>query len=209
MEKTKNKERKLSFNKVLISERIVTKNIKKLWEKSHSSFVINNWYNDAANYCEEIANKYQVDYAITCGIISALSPLKEWEHNKMLLEQNIKLLKNRKRPRGHTFGQISKVKAIYNLSGNDYTLEHIDNILGGKKTIDFFRCIYYKGDYDYPVIDRHMIFILTGTKMENSLKPYQYIYLQKCLIKFSKKVKVKPSLVQATLWVKYKRIKNE
>lgn len=208
MEKTKKKERKLLFNRILISERIVIKNIKKLWEKSHSSFIIENWYEEAGKYCEKIANQYNVDYAIVCAIISALSPLKEWEHNKMLLEQNIKLLKNRKRPRGHTFRQISKVKAIYNLSGNDYTLEHIDNILGGKKTIDFFRCIYYKGDYDYPVIDRHMISILIGTKIDIGLKPYQYVYLQKCLIKFSNKIKLNPVKVQSILWVKYKSMVN-
>ena len=41
------------------------------------------WYAEANSFCASLSSDYDLPITTTCGIVSALSPLKTWEQNKV------------------------------------------------------------------------------------------------------------------------------
>lgn len=117
------------------------------------------WYKKANNYCVYISKQFKVDLPIVVGILSALSPLKEWGLNKRLLQFYLQGQRN-----VHTKSQVFKCDLI--LQGKD-----IETCLGGMKTINFYRNILDPTDNEPVTIDRHILKLYPEIK---SLTPKRY-----------------------------------
>jgi hypothetical protein len=87
MNKTKTTKKKLSE----ISNRSIKLNLMKWIESANEEQVANgkNWYNDAKQFCESIAKKYNLDCYTVATVVSCLSPNNKWERNKVDAEATI------------------------------------------------------------------------------------------------------------------------
>lgn len=189
---------------------VVKDNIAEIWDQ-HTSSDYNQgkqWYREANQFCSELAEKFQTTPVKTAGVLSALSPLKEWGLNKRITEDFFEVaqtapLSGWKRA-SHYFTQKRKAQLIF-MASNPTTAQ-IDGVLGGLKTINFFNCINNPSSSDHVCIDRHMIRV-AGVD-NRSLTEKQYLFLQKEYLNFANKVGMIPCHAQAILWVAYKRVKN-
>jgi hypothetical protein len=84
---TKIQKKKLSD----ISNRSIKLNLMKWIESANDEQVKNgkNWYNDAKQFCESIAKKYNLDSYTVATVVSCLSPNNKWERNKIDAEATI------------------------------------------------------------------------------------------------------------------------
>lgn len=161
-----------------------------------------NWYPDAHQFCKALANMHKTSVMKVAGIVSAFSPLKSWNINKILAKD---FLINKGIWSMHTELQTQKAINIYNNEDDDRLC--IEQQLGGLKTINFFNNIYCPSDENYVTIDRHHLYICTGVDVQSCTKK-QYEFIKHHTIEYSKSVNMTPCSLQATLWVTWKRIKK-
>ena len=188
----------------------VNKNIEQVWEQ-YTSEDFNNgkmWYREANQFSLEVAEKFQVTPVVSAGVLSALSPLKEWELNKRITENFFTLMHkdavNGWKRVGHWLTQKKKAWDIYT---QNPIPEQVSKILGGLKTVNFFGCINNPSDTESLCVDRHMIKIATQSDNAKITKK-QYLFLKQEYLNFANRVDMIPSHAQAILWVTHKRIKN-
>lgn len=160
------------------------------------------WYASANSFSHHLSVKYGISQMKASGIISAFSPLKEWNLNKRMAEEFIESKGTFYR---HTELQAGKALLIYN-GKEDKQL--IESSLGGQKTINFFNNIYNPSDENYVTVDRHHLYICLRADVQSCTQK-QYSLIKENTIKFSKSVNLKPCDVQAMLWVTWKRLKKE
>lgn len=164
------------------------------------------WYNNANKYCSDLSIKYNVNIRQVAAIMSALSPMKEWEVNKRQTEQ---FLVERK---CGTFGrQIEKGLTILDTVIDDLSVDKADKlimqILNGRKTQSFYHNIVYPDSSFYVTVDRHMMklfpdhwtWIMTDRK---------YRIVEEVIQQVSSDQSYIPCKLQAILWLKLKEIKG-
>lgn len=159
------------------------------------------WYESAHSFSIYLSKKYSVTETQSAGIIAAFSPMKEWELNKRMCETFIESNGNISQ---HTGTQTEKAKQIL---FNHFTPEEIDYCLGGMKTINFFRNIHNPDDRNFITIDRHHLNVCYGENIERCTDK-QYLFLKENTLIFANKLNLIPNQLQASLWVCWKRIKN-
>jgi len=160
------------------------------------------WYRIANLFSLALSDKYNVCEMKVAGVIAALSPQKEWVHNKALAEE---FVRTDGRTSRHTSMQTRKAR---NILKNGSDRKDIDNFLGGLKTTNFFNNIYNPDSRDHVTVDRHHIYLSIGWDAQ-SCTPKQYEFIKENTIIFANELDVIPSELQSTLWLCWKRIKKD
>ena len=207
----------------------IKNNIMKVYNVSLESEK-NDWYKEANvfgsqvseflfNYTGREVSKRQV-----LGIVSALSPLKEWSKNKDLAVDLIM-----SGDCGHMKLNKQKALDILNLqyTGNGHPMDsqrdevfkeenvyyddEILKILNGDKTKRFYLNMVYPSGGGVTV-DRHAIAIAIGrtaTDKEQSISSAVYTFLEDCYIMTSETLGLTPLHLQSITWQAWKRIKKQ
>lgn len=153
------------------------------------------WYGKAAERCLEISLKTNTPIHKTMGVVAALSPKMSWENN---LKQAEILCQTR------DCSALSRSKAyaceILDCDGDFISIIHL---LKGRKTGAFFCNIM--GDIGYKVVtlDSHMGEICGVPNWT----PRRYEYWEDRICWMARELNIKPSAVQATLWLHHKNQK--
>lgn len=151
------------------------------------------WYKEAHDYCVALSKEFGIDLRIVIGIMAALSPRREWTLNKRQTRFYLEGKRNL-----HTRIQMSKCNRIY--AGSD-----IELVLGGLKTINFYRNILNPKDFDPCTIDLWMLRLYPSVI---SLTPKKYESIKK---DFNEVAKLKGTItnrVQATCWISMRNAKH-
>ena len=184
----------------------IKNNILKVYKVSVNSEQ-NDWYREAHQFGVEVSSflksfkNYDVTVNQVLGIVSALSPLKEWEKNKEIAVDFILT-----GDCGHMGANKRKARAILDCNGSD---DKILEILSGPKTSRFYMNMMYP-DRTGVTVDRHAIAIAIGrtaTNKEQSLTPKAYTFIEKCYIMTAETLGLDPLHLQSITWQAWKRIK--
>jgi hypothetical protein len=189
----------------------IKNNIMKVYNVSLESEK-NDWYQEANVFGSQVSeflsgfSRLDVSKRQVLGIVSALSPLKEWSKNKELAVDLIM-----SGDCGHM--QRNKQKALDILALKDDTGVNIDqqilDILNGDKTKNFYLNMVYPNGGGVTV-DRHAIAIAIGrtaTDKEQSISSAVYTFIEECYIMTSKTLGLTPLHLQSITWQAWKRIK--
>ena len=152
------------------------------------------WYTNANQYCQELAQEFNISLSKVAGIVSALSVLKEWGLNKRIAKQFLQGKRN-----VHTGLQVKKAEWI--LEGKD-----IELCLGGLKTINFFNNILSPDNKAFVTVDSHMHWMY---KEYPSLTPKKYNLIKNDFINYANQTNQIGCEVQACAWLVVKRIKHD
>ena len=184
----------------------IRNNILKVYKVSVNSEQ-NDWYREAHQFGVEVSSflksfkNYDVTVNQVLGIVSALSPLKEWEKNKEIAVDFILT-----GDCGHMGANKRKARQILDCDGSD---DKILEILSGPKTSRFYMNMMYP-DGTGVTVDRHAIAIAIGrtaTDKEQSLTPKAYQFIEKCYIMTAETLGLDPLHLQSITWQTWKRIK--
>lgn len=188
----------------LYNSSFVLKNIETIYNRCTSDDINNGktWYENAKSFSIYLSKEYGVTEIQSAGIIAALSPQKSWESNMKIAEH---FIESNGAAHVHTGVQLAKAKHIlYNPLTND----QVYHTLGGLKTKNFFYNIYKPDCKDFITIDRHHLNVCYAED-KVSCTNKQYEFLKENTAIFANKINMIPSILQATLWVCWKRIKKE
>lgn len=116
------------------------------------------WYQDAYDIAAALGAAHGVKLDAVVGIIAALSPRNSWGHNVNLATR---FISKGGLTSGYLYSQLDKANRIHNLA--DVSQENIEKILGGDKTINFFRSIRSAGT-EGVCIDRHAYALAVNTR---------------------------------------------
>ncbi len=184
----------------------IRNNILKVYKVSVNSEQ-NDWYREAHQFGVEVSSflksfkNYDVTVNQVLGIVSALSPLKEWEKNKEIAVDFILT-----GDCGHMGANKRKARQILDCDGSD---DKILEILSGPKTSRFYMNMMYP-DGTGVTVDRHAIAIAIGrtaTNKEQALTPKAYTFIEKCYIMTAETLGLDPLHLQSITWQAWKRIK--
>lgn len=191
------------FKKLYNTPEMVRGNMQKVYSLSTEEDLMygKGWYERANLFCLALSEQYKVDEMKVAGVLSALSPQKEWSHNKALTEE---FLRTNGRISRHTSMQSGKARKILHYAKNE---RDVEVCLGGLKTINFFNNIFKPGDRKYVTIDRHHIYLSIGWDAQ-SCTPKQYEFLKENTIIFANQLDIIPNELQSILWVCWKRLKK-
>jgi uncharacterized protein YfkK (UPF0435 family) len=187
----------------IYNQSFIESNIEEVFIQSTSSDLreARVWYKNAGIYAKDMSTEFGVPLVKCCALISVLSPQKEWW-------QNIQLTRSFLRSRGthvrHIGRQVEKAKTIYNFCED---CSEIDDVINGRKTVNFFHNIHSPTQKEWITIDSHMIGVCTGRMEIKSVTNKQYDFLANILKNKAKKHNFVPSEFQALLWLTWKRIK--
>lgn len=157
------------------------------------------WYWEANEFAKTLGLKYDLPLWKTSALISALSPMKEWNLNKRLTEEFI-LGK-----RDIHFGlQVNKCLAIMEL--NSWSSNLVDSILVGKKTTSFYHNILEPDNPNWTTIDTHIVNSLLWQGA--NITPQRYDILESCIKSYSREIDLIPCQTQATIWLCHKHSKK-
>lgn len=188
------------------SRTVIKNNILKVYKVS-ADYERNDWYREAHNFGVEVSTflksfrNYNITVNQVLGIVSALSPLKEWEKNKEIAVDFILT-----GDCGHMGANKRKARQILDCNGSD---DEILRILNGPKTSRFYMNMMYP-DGTGVTVDRHAIAIAIGrtaTDKEQSLTPKAYEFIEKCYIMTAETLGLDPLHLQSITWQTWKRIK--
>ena len=209
------------------SRTVIKNNILKVYKVS-ADYERNDWYREAHNFGVEVSTFMKsfknIDVTVNqvLGIVSALSPLKEWEKNKEIAVDFIltgdcgHMGANKRKARqildlkytGNGHPMDPQRDAVFKES-NVYYDDEILRILSGPKTSRFYMNMMYP-DGTGVTVDRHAIAIAIGrtaTDKEQSLTPKAYEFIEKCYIMTAETLGLDPLHLQSITWQTWKRIK--
>jgi len=179
-------------------------NIKRTYKLSLGS-EFNNWYQEANDFGSDVAKLFDIPLSKVLGVVSVLSPLKEWSNNKKLAIQFIS-----SGDCGHMKNNKKKAREILALDIDSALEFNILKIINGQKTTAFFLNMMYPNRKDYVTIDRHAVAIAIGrnaTENEQVLNGKQYTFLRDCYIIVASKLGLAPLHLQSITWQTWKRLK--
>ena len=179
-------------------------NIKRTYKLSLGS-EFNNWYQEANDFGSDVAKLFDIPLSKVLGVVSVLSPLKEWSNNKKLAIQFIS-----SGDCGHMKNNKKKAREILALDIDSALEFNILKIINGQKTTAFFLNMMYPNRSDYVTIDRHAVAIAIGrnaTENEQVLNGKQYTFLRDCYIIVANKLGLAPLHLQSITWQTWKRLK--
>jgi hypothetical protein len=161
-----------------------------------------NWYYTLNDYCNLLADIYNINVLKVSGILSALSPNNTFKTNIKSLELFLKYNGNCK---VSTFNnQKNKALKILQLNDDTVSSDEIEALLGGKKTQDFFYCIAYPNTSDRVVVD---IWQERWAKLNNIipsvgvLTEKRYNIIGDHVRSLASELNIKPHQMQAKIWV--------
>lgn len=165
------------------------------------------WYLDAHNYAIYLSKTFNVSVIVASGVISALSPVKQWEQNKKLAYE---FIKSRGASGGHMKQFLEKARLILETATTE---QDAITILNGRKIVSFFLNILHPNDESRVTIDRHALSVAVGfwvtDEYYSGMTKLQYNFFVQCYIKASQKLKVSPLLVQSATWVYFRKNKQD
>lgn len=191
-----------------------TKNINHVLNKATSSDFIEGekWYRDARLFCFDVSRRYGVSFRKVCAILSALSPRNKWERNKIDCETIIMECQGLI-PYGKyaTYGaMVEKAKRIY-FSKVDSVATML-RLLNGQKISAFFLNIY-DFNSDCVTVDSWIQLISLGEYLavdkRPSLKKSDYKLVSEVIKEIASTNKVAPPVMQAILWISFKRMTEQ
>lgn len=189
----------------------------RIWNKHYSRTVLKNnilrvwlrcdeedrfdWYLDARNKAQEIANESGLPLIVVVGVIAALSPKLTWRRN--LIEARAMCLNRNCKQMG-----LFKRKAL-DIIYSTGTQSEIESILRGNKITAFFRNIMFPGNQESVTVDRHAIRIALGKDFTDdeliALGDNAYQFIQESYKYTAEKIGVSPLLLQSATWVRYRK----
>jgi len=202
----------IKIGDVTYSRTKIKNNIIKTYNQKTQS-ELNDWYQEAHDFGIEVSGMFKgVSKRQVLGIISALSPLKEWNKNKELAVDLILT-----GTCGHMTLNIQKARDILAIKGSSFrdgdamVLDFkIRKILNGEKTKAFYSNMTYpKGNG--VTIDRHAIAIAIGrnaTDKEQAISKQVYTFIENCYIMVAETLGLAPLHLQSITWQTWKRIKT-
>ena len=171
-----------------------------------------NWYNDAKQYCIELADRFNVKVSQVAGIIAAFSPQTGWTENKrwtlsFLISPN-NWIKNDV--------QYEKAKAILKLTNEADIYQALSLNGTAWKTKAFFLNMLNPDVTTEVTIDRHAIAacIQSPDKVEALSDDYgkltvkQYRFLEQCYGNAAIELGILPQQLQAIVWTVYRRLRD-
>ena len=195
---------KIKIGDIEYSRTKLQNNIKKTYSLSLES-ELNDWYQEAHNFGIDVASLFDIPLSKVLGIVSVLSPLREWELNK---KQAIEFIASG--DCGHMKNNKKKAKDILSLDVDSALEYNILKIINGQKTTAFYLNMMYPNRSDYVTIDRHAVAIAIGrnaTENEQALNGKQYTFLRDCYIMVAIKLGLAPLHLQSITWQTWKRLK--
>ena len=202
----------IKIGDITYSKTKIKNNIIKTYKQSNQS-ELNDWYQEAHDFGCDVSGMFKgVSKRKVLGIVSALSPLKEWNKNKELAVDLIST-----GTCGHMGRNIQKGRDILAIKGSNYrecdsmVLDFkIRKILNGEKTKAFYTNMTYPRGKGVTV-DRHAIAIAIGrtaTDKEQSISKQVYTFIENCYIMTSETLNLAPLHLQSITWQTWKRIKT-
>jgi hypothetical protein len=157
-----------------------------------------NWYNEAREFCQSIAVKYNKPYMQVCAVLAALSPRNKWERNKIDCEE---LVKGNASHKYATFSS-NVLKGIKCLMAQTY--QEVITILNSNKVTAFFDNIFNM--YSQLVtIDTHMYQVIFG-RVPQQISDREYNELSQMIIDIANEFKLIPYELQAIVWITKKEL---
>ena len=201
----------IKIGDVTYSRTKIKNNIIKTYNKK-TELELNDWYQEANDFGDEVSMMFEgVSKRQVLGIISALSPLKEWNKNKELAVDLIST-----GTCGHMKRNVQKARDILAIKGSSFrdgdamVLDFkIRKILNGEKTKAFYSNMTYPKGKGV-TIDRHAIAIAIGrtaTEKEQAISKPVYTFLENCYIMTSETLGLAPLHLQSITWQAWKRTK--
>ena len=195
---------KIKIGDIDYSRTKIKNNIKKTYSLSLES-ELNDWYQEAHNFGTDVASLFDIPVSKVLGIVSVLSPLKEWNNNKKLAIEFIS-----SGDCGHMKNNKRKARDILALDVDSALEYNILKIINGQKTTAFYLNMMYPNRSDYVTIDRHAVAIAIGrnaTENEQVLTGRQYTFLRDCYVDVAESIGLAPLHLQSITWQTWKRIK--
>tara|TARA_R100000664_G_scaffold27581_1_gene38342 strand:- start:1742 stop:2344 length:603 start_codon:yes stop_codon:yes gene_type:complete len=187
----------------LYSRTKIKNNISKLYRLTDKTDRYD-WYQDAYDFAESLSHDYGISINTSCGIIAALSPVKQWEQNKKCA---ISLLETGNGKHMKQFND--KALKILECNGSE---ECIKSILNGRKIISFYTNIRHPKDSDEVTIDRHALSVALSKWVKEEdyagMTNKQYKFFQDCYKYTAKKIGISPVLLQSSTWERFRKIKQ-
>ena len=172
----------------------------------------NHWYQEANEWAVEVSNflfKFsgrRISKQQVLGVVSALSPMQEWNKNKEIAIDLIMTGDCGYMERGK-----QKARDILRLGGHFRHFDtEIKSILNGEKTKTFYENMVYPTRSSGVTVDRHAISIAIGhiaDDKEQSISKDVYTFIEKCYIMTAETLGLAPLHLQSITWQTWKRIK--
>ena len=159
------------------------------------------WYDEAKSYVNILSLRFDVPKLICAGVISSLSPNNKWERNKIDAHAVLDAVS-----KGTPPDQV-KVCTYNNNKHKAFAIARGDMkiLKQSPKTYAFARNISGEDTHQVTIDKWHLRAIQTRSKSpkecKTSVTPLQYKNLEKDCQKVAKKYGVKPSTLQAIVWV--------
>tara|TARA_B110000902_G_scaffold181321_1_gene205323 strand:- start:208 stop:795 length:588 start_codon:yes stop_codon:yes gene_type:complete len=169
------------------------------------------WYSNALNECQAMADKYELPLHIVVGVVAALSPTNRWERNLVDADNMLACYVEGGYVEDTAPCTYKKMrdKAWDILQTNPHSIEDTAFILRGPKITDFFLCIMGQ---DVCVIDGHAWCIANADRRTMQEVPSIGKKLRKDLqtaySRAGKKHGMTAYQMQAATWVAWKRMHN-
>jgi len=194
---------KQQFKGQILTRTKVKNNILHFYNQSDKSDRYD-WYAEANKFALKLSDDYDIPHTSSCGIISALSPLKTWNNNKQCA---ISFLETGDGKHMKTFQ--SKAERILQCDGNE---ECIKDILRGNKIISFFENILHPHKADKVTIDRHALSVALRRWIREEdyagITKVQYRFLEDCYKYTANQIGISPVLLQSSTWERFRKIKT-
>ena len=172
----------------------------------------NHWYQEANDWAVEVSrflltfNGQSVSVQQVLGVVSALSPMQEWNKNKDIAIQLIMTGDCGYMERGK-----QKARDILRLGGHFRHFDtEIKSILNGEKTKTFYENMVYPTRSSGVTVDRHAISIAIGHSADDKeqlISKDVYTFIEKCYIMTAETLGLAPLHLQSITWQTWKRIK--
>jgi hypothetical protein len=172
----------------------------------------NHWYQEANEWAVEVSEfllsftGQNVSVQQVLGVVSALSPMQEWNKNKEIAIELIMTGDTGYMERGK-----QKARDILKLPSVVICIDtEIKSILNGEKTKTFYENMVYPTRSSGVTVDRHAISIAIGhiaDDKEQSISKDVYTFIEKCYIMTAETLGLAPLHLQSITWQTWKRIK--
>ena len=172
----------------------------------------NHWYQEANEWAVEVSEfllsftGQNVSRQQVLGVVSALSPMQEWNKNKEIAIELIMTGDCGYMERGK-----QKARDILKLPSVVICIDtEIKSILNGEKTKTFYENMVYPTRSSGVTVDRHAISIAIGhiaDDKEQSISKDVYTFIEKCYIMTAETLGLAPLHLQSITWQTWKRIK--
>lgn len=188
---------------IIMNKKQITKNLISWIDKKYYPDG-RQWYRNANQYCQDMADAYEIPLSKVAGVMSALSVGVQWDVNQRQCSALIAAYFHTGRIDGLTLStykqQIRKALDILDLP-DDFCIVDIENILGRRafKTKAFFYTLFCPFGYDCVTVDRH-IFTAAGLVPKSGNKG-QYEMVVSCIQELAKKYRLRPFELQAIIWL--------